>query len=794
MAELGKSIFPIEPEIPPLGNAANFPMDEKIVHIEDLPDGSSVYQIGEEEQEELEVPTPDFDMNLAEQMDEGTLNRIAGELLDGIDQDIKSREEWEESYTKGMKLLGFKVEEFRDYPFARSCAAVDSTLSTALLRFTATARAEMFPAKGPASSLIVGERNEQLEKMAVEQQNFMNHYLTQIDKEYYPDSERLLNYVGIVGSSFRKVYADPLTGRPKARFIHPQDFIADNNATSIFNSPRLTQRLYLNRKELILRQLNGYYRMIDLPDNADDADQEVSKTTATVRKIEGINLDANENKSLFTLYEVHADLDLNGFEHVDKDGNQTGMPLPYIVSIFLPTRKILSIRRNWDQGDEFYTRREYFVQYNYLPGFGLYGLGLAQLLGSNSLVLTSVLRQLIDAGTLKNFPGGLKMKGLRIEQNDKAIGPSEFWDIETGGLPIQQAVMLMPYNEPSLVLKELRNELMAQCQQLASTTETKISESSQETPVGTTLAILEVANKVQSSVLRSLHLSLSHELELIFKLFAEGMEDDPYQFHVPGGTHTITKDHFNDNIKIIPVSDPNLTTSTQRILRAEGILRLAQSAPQLHDLRYAYLMMYEAMNVDAIDKLLPLPPEVPPLDPVTENMNAMKNMPLKAALWQDHNAHIAVHGPLAQENPAIAAHIQEHRAFQYLLDMQQKMGLQIPPVDQIMNPEVQNQIAMMAAKAAMEMMQQIQENQPKPLDPNQVMLQDMQVRRETAHLKKEEAELRAETEAFKAQLKFESEKARMEAQQEMAEEKNEVDLTLAEMKALEARNRKPKGE
>jgi len=422
----------------------------------------------------------------------------------------------------------------------------------------------------------------------------------------------------------------------------------------------------------------------------------------------------------------------------------------------------------------------------HLPGFGIYGIGLSQLLGSNSNVLTSLTRQLVDAGTFANFPGGVKVKGLRSEQNDKPIGPGEFWELDTGGLPIQECLMPMPYKEPSVVLKELRNELIQQTQNLASTADMQISDAKAEAPVGTTLALLEVQNRVQSSVMRSLHMSLSYELELLYRLFGEGTdEENPYDFKAPGYSATIEKKDFNENIRIIPVSDPNLTTSTQRILRAEAMLRLAQSAPQLHDLRDAYFRMYVAMGVDQIDRLLPPEKDVLPLDPITENMNMMEGKPVKAAMWQDHASHIQVHHAFAEANPdiqAIAAHVQEHRAYEYYQQMQYEMQMQLPSLEELKDPEVQNAIAIKASEVAMAQREQMAAENPPPPDPNTVMMAEIEARKEIAMLKNEEAKLKAEVESFKAQLAFETAKNKMLLDKELSEEKSELDAAIAEEK------------
>lgn len=740
----------------------------------------------DEEEDEFDGPhLGEFNENLAETLNESILNNICAGLLDDIEQDVESRREWELSYTKGIKYLGFKLEDFKDVPFMTACRAFDTTLSTALLRFYSTARAELFPQKGPVSSEIVGVKTQQLEDQAERVSDWMNYYLTKVDRDYYPDSERLLMWVGVVGCVFRKVYQCPTLNRPVARMIDPQDFIVNNDCVSILSSTRLTHKEYLSKKEIILRQNSGFYRDIELPNINDDTEGDESETRKVIDNMEGINTNDYRNKSLVKIYEVHVDLNIEGSNPNQDKLDSDNIPKPYIVTICAPSRRILAIRRNWHEEDPDFNRIEYFTQYNYLPGLGLYGMGLVQLLGSNSVVLTSILRQLIDAGTLKNFPGGLKQKGLRVENNDKAIGPGEFLDIETGGQPIQSVIMTMPYNEPSSVLKELRNELIQQTQHLGSTAETQIAENQTNAPVGTTLALLESSTRIQSSIFRSLHKSLSSELTLIYNLFGRYLPDTPYPFMVPGRQISIMRQDFNEKIRIIPVSDPSLNTSTQKILRAEALLRIVNSAPQIHNVKNAYHRMYEAMNVENIDELLPPDLEAIPLDPIVENMNSLQGKPLKAAIWQDHVAHMTVHEPLAAESPAMQAHIQEHRAMQYLLDMQQGMGMQMPPLDALQNPQIQNQIAMQAAEFVKSQQAQAQENQPQPLDPNMVLMADIQQKEKAAELKSEESKLRASTEGFKAQLKFEAEKNKNETQRQIAEEKNETDLTLQSLKLAE---------
>lgn len=784
-SEIYRQNTPLAPSMDP---NVSLPDEAKnIFKVEDLPDGSSIYEFRDGDEEEVkEEGGPDFYENLAEILPENLLNGIAAELLEAIEEDKESRNEWEQAYLKGIRYLGFKLEDFKDVPFMTACRAFDTTMSTALLRFYSMARAELFPNQGPATFEIWGEKDERAVNQGNRLKEWMNYYLTREDRDYYPDSERMLLYLGIIGTVFKKVSQDPITNKPIARFINPPDFIVNNNCVSILSSTRLTHVLHLNKHEIKLRQLNGYYRDVELPEVNDDLEQD-SQTKNTVQNIEGINTSVYENKDLFDIYEVHCDWNFDQFDSFKRKSEEIDIPLPYIITICATSRKILAIRRNWEESDPYFNRIESFVQYNYLPGFGLYGIGLAQLIGSNEVALTSILRQLIDAGTLRNFPGGLKVKGLRIENNDKAIGPSEFLDVETGGLPIRDSVMPMPYQEPSSVLKELRNELIEQTQVLASTAETQIAENNANAPVGTTLAILEVSNKVQSSIFRSLHVSLTNELNLIYHLFSKFIPEEPYQFATVGNESQISRADFTDNIRIVPVSDPNLTTATQRILKAEALIKMAQTAPELYDQRKVHIRMLEALNVDDIEEVMPAPDQADPLDPISENVNALRGKPLKAAMYQDHPAHIISHMAFIQNNPELEPvmmdHIAEHKALDYLVQMQAQMGMNMPPEEALRDPQIQNDIAVKAAQIAEQEMQAKAANQNPAIDPSQLMMADIQQRREETISKDKQAKLKAETEAFKSQLKFEAENNKLNIQQQLAEEKNETALAIEEMKA-----------
>lgn len=775
----------------------DIPLDS-IHHMGESPDGSSDFFIGEKPPEEAASQAFDFNENIAERLDDKDLNTLSAKLLELIDQDRASRAEWQSSINNAKKYLGTKIDDYVASPIY-ACGAFDSTMLAVLLKFWSIARAELFPMKGPAESEVLGSETDEVLQQANRSSTWTNYYLRFVDKPYYSDSERMLMYVLFYGSGFRKVYQDPILNRPMARFIEPEDFIVNNNTVSILESSRVTQQVYLNRKELLLLQLTGVYRKVDIPEQADNDTQ--AKDSKKNR--DGVNTKTAENKSLFLIYETHADLEPfkdidDGIQDTDK---KNAIPLPYIVTICASSKEILAIRRNWKQDDPTFKRNECFVHYQYLPGWGLYGWGIAHTHGSNAIAATCTQRQLIDKGALENYPGGFISKGLKIENNNKLPTPGEWVQIETDGIAtLRDSTMPMPYGPPSVVLKDLRQDLVTDMQNLGGIMSTAIAENRPDAPVGTTVALLEENGRLQSSILRSLHMSLTEELGLLAKLFGEYLGDSPYPFSVEGQESVILRTDFNDNVRVFSVSDPNLTTSTQRIVRAEALLKLASSAPQIHDLREAYERMYRAMNVEDIEKLLPPPPPQPeqtaPLDPVTEVMNAMTGKPIVAAMWQDHPAHVMVKMAKIQEmqmtdpqgtaqaSAALSANIAEHNAMQYVLQMQMQMGIQLPPLEELKDPNIQNEIAIKAAEVAQQQMAEMQGQQQaqQPLDPNVVMMADIEQKKEATMLKDKTDQQKIELEAYKVQMNFESEKHKMDIQYKMADEKNQVTLAIAGMK------------
>lgn len=753
--------------------------DEDIRAVEELEDGSTVYEIGPTEVEQ--ISNNDFYANLAVDFPESARSKLATYLLEQVEEDMEARKDWLDSVNKVKQYLGFSLEDLNDKPFSQSTRTFDTTLSSALIRFYATTRAELLPEDGVAGFKINGDASEELEKKAELNRDWLNYFLTVKDYAYYSDFERFLLYLGLYGSGFKKVYYDKIAGQPVSRFIMPEDFVIDGDCTSILESERLTHILHLSKREIILKQQSGIYRECELPylkgldSNAPD-DEEEDKNK------DDIDLSVYSKQSLFSIYEVHTYLNLEDFTDGNSTENDEEIPLPYVVTIDKVSKEILAIRRNWEEDDEDKKRTNYFVQYNYLPGFGVYGIGLAHLLGSNAITLTKLLRQLVDAGSFKNLPGGLRKKGAKQQNNDIVVGPGQFVEVDTGGIPLSEAFMPLPYSEPSQALRELRLEIVEQCRELGSTSELGMLESKEDIPTGTMIAALETNNRIQSAVLRSIHKSLSQELQLIDKLFRQTLEYEEFSFG--DREQFISAEDFIDEVKIIPVSDPSVNSTVQKIIKAQEMLRTAETAPDLHDMREVLKINYEAQGLasEVIDKILP-PAEdgdVLPLDPISENINILSGKPVKAAIWQDHAAHKLVHGTFAGEHPElqaeIMAHIQEHDAYEYLLKMQQLIGQELPPLEEIQNPDVQNAIAMKAA-GGLEELGETNASENETVDPNQLVMADIAQKEEETKSKERIAKLKTETDVFKAQLDFEKEKAKLESNEDIAKLKSETELT-----------------
>ena len=660
---------------------------------------------------DMEGSSEDHDANLADFMNDMDLNGLAQTLMSGVEDDKESRGDWETTMTKGIELLGLKIED-RTTPFKGACGVFDPLMAEAVIRWQAVARGELMPAAGPVKTQVIGVPNQQLEDQASRVKEWMNLYLTELAPEYYEEFDQMLMWLPLVGSTFKKIYQDPILGRPVAKFITPENFIVSYGTADLRTSQRFAHIVPMTKKQIRLAQLSGTYRDIELGDPQQDLSAD-SPLKSEVDNTQGMHPGA-EGTDDYNVYEVYADIDLKGFE------NEDGIPLPYIVAIDEASKKVLSIRRNWREGDKSFQKRNYFVHYKFLPGLGFYGLGYAHILGNSAKTATSIRRQLIDAGTLNNFPGGLRVKGMRLDDNNLGIGPTEFREIDTGGLPIQNAIMAMPYKEPSAVSLELLKETYEGARNLANTAEIAVGDGRQDAPVGTTVALMEAATRVQSATLKRSHKSLGEELKLIADLFGEHLPDAPYPFPVKGGVAAIMKQDFSNNVDVIPVSDPNIASSAQRMMRAEALLRFATQQPDQHDMHEAYRQMYAEMGIspERIDAILPnKQQQARPLDPLSENQNAIMQLPLKAAEYQDHDAHIAAHAPIAAQNPALQAHINEHLAFKMRVQVQQMIGQPLPPPGAPMPPEMENQLAVAVAQAMQQLapMYKPQEQQVDPL-------------------------------------------------------------------------------
>jgi hypothetical protein len=781
--------------------------------VEELPDGSTVYERIMSPDEGPEASEDAFGgdafyENLAEKLEKSKLRGLASELLDEISQDVQSRQDWETANKTALKYLGTKIEESRTVPFVNACSAFDTTLSTALFDFYSIARAALFPAAGPAKSQIIGVPTDQTQDEGERVKMFLNFFLTQKDKGYYPDSERLLLYIGLFGSGFRKVWQDLTAEEPRARSINPQDLIIDIDTTDILSSGRITHRQKLSDREIMLREEEGFFIKGGMPDEEDDDDDdgeiEGSRIDEIIRRIDGVSIEEYEKKSLHSFYECTIDISPEKVEPKEylKLIDNKKIPRPYIITISGPKRIVVSIKRNWKPEDNKFKKNQHYVLYNYLPGFGIYGTGLGALLCSNQIVLTSVLRQLIDAGTLKNFPGGIRISGMRFEKNNRGYGPGEFLEVETGGARLQDSIMLNPYAEPSQVLAALRQELKQDAKAAGFSGNQELPDFGKNTPVGTTIAMLDIATQAQSSIMRSLYNSLSEELALLKNLFGEYLGDEQYPFAVPGKEAYVMRQDFNDKVNIVPVADPNVLTTTHRLIMADALVQSATAAPELHNLREVYKRRYEAMNVQNIDEILPKPDEPKAMDPVTENTYVLLGKQIRVSQTQDHQSHLVVHRKFQQENlmnPAVSApialHIQVHEALEILKELQQmQMQQGMPPIqipegqeEQVLTiPEIQNELARKDAEKATAEQQQQQQQQAemaaKQIDPMQAAMAEIEQRREASYLKDEESKLRAETESFKAQLNHEAEMEKLEAEREIASEKNETSLVIEHLK------------
>jgi len=671
-----------------------------------------------EELDEDEALEGDFDENLAEFIDEKELLQIAGDLIGDFEEDIASRKDWIQTYVDGLELLGMKIEE-RTEPWEGACGVYHPLLSEALVKFQSETIMESFPAQGPVKTLIIGKETPEKKDAGIRVQDDMNYQLTDVMVEFRPEHERMIWGLGLAGNAFKKVYFDPGLDRQVSMFIPAEDIVVPYGASSLQSSPRVTHVMRKTENEVKRLQYAGFYRDIDL-EEPDGALDEVEKKIAEKMGFRATSDDR------YKLLEMHVDLDIPGYEDKDKDGEPTGIALPYVVTIEKGTMTILSIRRNWRPEDETKQKRNHFVHYGYVPGFGFYCFGLIHLVGAFAKSGTSLIRQLVDAGTLSNLPGGFKTRGLRVKGDDTPIAPGEFRDVDVPSGAIKDNLMTLPYKEPSQVLYSLLGTIVEEGRRFASAGDMKVSDMSANAPVGTTLAILERTLKVMSAVQSRIHYSMKQELKLLKEIIRD-YTPDAYPYEPVEGSRKAKKSDY-DHVDVIPVSDPNAATMAQKIVQYQAVLQLAQGAPQIYNLPQLHRQMLDVLGIRNAQKLIPLEDDQKPIDPIRENMNVMIGKPLKAFIRQDQDAHLAAHqaflqdpqamaiigqNPMAQQiMAALQAHIAEHFGFKYRQQIEQQLGAPIPysenEDDEPMPEEYEVQLSRMVAKAAQQLTTQNQ--------------------------------------------------------------------------------------
>ena len=773
----------------PLGlDAIEEPMELEI-EIED-PESVAISAGGLEIILEPEPETPDdHDANLAEYIDDRDLATIASDLLDDFDTDQSSRKEWVDTYVDGLKLLGMKYEE-RTEPWPGACGVFYPLLSEAAVRFQAESIMETFPASGPVKTQIIGRMTKEKEEAAERVKDDMNWRLTEQMPEYRPEHEKMLWSLSLAGSAFKKVYYDPSLGRQVSMFVPAEDIVVPYGASDLRSSPRITQIMRKTKNEVKKLQHAGFWRDVDLGEPSgmlDDIER---------RKAEEQGMSATMDDR-YRILEMCVDLDLPGFEDSDKKG-PTGIALPYIVTIDKSTTKILAIRRNWYQDDPLKLKRMHYTHYTYIPGFGFYGFGLIHLVGGFAKSGTSLIRQLVDAGTLSNLPGGLKSRGLRVKGDDTPIAPGEFRDVDVPSGSIRDNILPLPYKEPSQVLYSLLGTIVEEGRRFAATADMQISDLSANTPVGTTLAVLERTLKVMSAVQARLHYAMRQEFKLLATIIRDYLPSE-YNYDVDSPIGRSAKQADYDDVDVIPVSDPNATTLAQRVTQYQAVLQLASQSPQIYDMPELHKRMLGVLGIKEIDKLIPVTKEQDPRDPVSENMDILMMKPVKAFIYQDHEAHISVHmaalnDPLLkqqmQQNPmagqmmaAAQAHINEHLAFLYRRKIEEQLGAPLPAPNTTLPEDFEVQLSRLTAQAAQQLLQQnmqqaqMQQNMQAQQDPIvQMQQQELQIKaqREQREAAKDAAEIQLKQQA--QQQKVMMEQQRIASMERINNQNNQVKM------------------
>jgi len=724
------------------------------------------------------VDEDEFNENLAEIIDEGQLLQLAGDLLGEFEEDLSSRKDWIQTYVDGLELLGMKVED-RTEPWPGACGVYHPLLSEALVKFQAETMMETFPAQGPVRTEIIGKETPETRDAAARVQADMNYQLTDVMVEYRPEHERMLWGLGLAGNAFKKVYFDPSLGRQASMYIPAEDVVVPYGASSLEVAGRVTHVMRKTPNELAKLQASGFYRDVDLPEPTDTLD-EIEKAIAEKM---GFRATADDR---YKLLEMHVDLVLPD-DKLAADEAEAEIAVPYVVTIDKATQTVLSIRRNWNPDDKLKRKRNHFVHYGYVPGFGFYAFGLIHLVGAFAKSGTSLIRQLVDAGTLSNLPGGFKTKGLRVKGDDTPIAPAEWRDVDVASGTMRDNIMPLPYKEPSQVLYSLLGTIVEEGRRFASAADLQVSDMSGQAPVGTTLAILERTLKTMSAVQARIHYSMKQEFKLLKTIIAD-YTPESYSYDPEDGDRKAKKSDY-DRVNVVPVSDPNAATMAQKIVQYQAVLQLAQGAPQLYDLPYLHRQMLDVLGIQNAEKLVPLKDDdsMKPRDPVSENMDVINGKPVKAFLYQDHEAHITVHmaamqdpkvAALMGQNPnaqammaAMNAHIAEHLAFEYRKQIEEQAGVPLPPPNVDMDEDTELAISRLAAAAGQQLLQKNQAEAQQ--QQNQQMAQDPIVQMQMAEIeiKKKEVELKEKKlmiEAADKNDRIEIEEKRIAAQKEIA--------------------------
>jgi len=719
----------------------------------------------------------EFNTNLAEELDDADLAQLASDLMEGYEGDLSARKDWLDTYVEGLELLGLKLED-RSEPWEGACNVFHPLMTESLVKFQAETMTETFPAAGPVKTQIIGKETKETVEAAARVQENMNFQLTEKMVEYRPEHERMLWGLGLAGNAFKKVYYDPNLERQVALFVPAEDIVVPYGASSLETAERVTHVMRKTANELRKLQVAGFYRDVDLGEPSHEL-EEVEKKIA-----EKMGFDATTDNR-FKILEMHVDLDLEGYEDTDKEGDPTGIALPYVITIERSTNTILAIRRNWNQDDDTKRKRQHFVHYGYVPGFGFYCFGLIHLIGAFAKSGTMILRQLVDAGTLSNLPGGFKTRGLRIKGDDTPISPAEFRDVDVPSGSIRDNILPLPYKEPSQVLNMLMNQIIEEGRRFASAADLKVSDMSAQAPVGTTLAILERTLKVMSAVQSRIHYAMKQEFKLLKNIIKDYTPAD-YSYDPSTGTRDAKREDY-DLVEVIPVSDPNAATMSQKVVQYQAVMQLAQANPDIYDLPELNRQMLEVLGVKNINKLIPNKEDVKPTDPVSENMNLINGKPVKAFIYQDHEAHITTHmtfkddpklAQLVGQSPkapvigaAIEAHIAEHLAFEYRRQIEEQLGVPLPAPDEKLPEDIEVDVSRLAARAAKQLMaknmaeMQNQQTQQKLEDPLiQMQQQELQIRQMEAQAKAQKMQADTALE----QAKLELEKLKMDSQERIA--------------------------